>query len=238
VTSENPSNSPTPSTEQAQNNAANQAGNPQGTPLPALRAEVKIPPAHSCYEITCKKKRDGWDRAKMFAEFVGIIFLVIYTLYTAGIYRANNKMAESAQSGSRPFVGLQAVLLSYMDKTGKYTDHSTKDSVGLLVMARIKNFGPIPGEHFTADWKVMIGGTEKRGKAKIPDTPYTLNPTQEVYLRAGVDQEFYQVMRGDKTLSLEITVAYDGPGGHYTECNKQQFSPEANGFYNLGNCPK
>ncbi len=97
MTSENPSNTPTPPANQAHEDTDNQATNPQSALLPTLRPEVQIPPSHSDYKITCNKKRDGWDRAKMAAEFLGILFLIIYTLYTRGIYRANQSAAKAAQ---------------------------------------------------------------------------------------------------------------------------------------------
>lgn len=116
MTSENPADSPTPAAPHAQENSTKEADNPEGTELPTIRAAVEIPPSHASYKITCQKKRDGWDRAKMAAEFVGIIFLIIYTLYTCGIYRANKKVADAAKGANhiahdslvrsaRPWVG-------------------------------------------------------------------------------------------------------------------------------------
>ena len=67
---------------------------------PTGAPEVKAPPSHSCYKITCDKKRDGWDYAKLVAEFIGLGFLIAYTLYTAGIYCANRKAAEAAKSAA------------------------------------------------------------------------------------------------------------------------------------------
>ncbi len=39
-----------------------------------------------------------------------------------------------------------------------------------------------------------------------------------------------------KPLVIKITVEYDGPSGHYKECEKNQFDPDVNGFFNLGSC--
>ena len=71
---------------------------PQDTESPTVRPEMQPPPTHPYCKITYEKKRDGWDRAKMAAEFVGIVFLIIYTLYTTGIYRANHQAAVAAQN--------------------------------------------------------------------------------------------------------------------------------------------
>jgi hypothetical protein len=97
VTSENPANPPTPATPQTHENGDDKATDPQGAQLPTFRKEVQIPPSHTYDAITRPKKRDGWDRAKMAAEFIGILFLIIYTLYTCGIYRANRVAAQATQ---------------------------------------------------------------------------------------------------------------------------------------------
>lgn len=89
-------NQPIPSTPQANENAAEQTNDPQSAQLPTTGPKVQVPPSHTSYKIACDKKRDGWDRAKMAAEFVGILFLIIYTLYTAGIYSANQRAAQTA----------------------------------------------------------------------------------------------------------------------------------------------
>jgi hypothetical protein len=125
VTLEPPTDPHTPSPPQAHENAANKEGNPQGTELPTVRPEMQSPPAHPYCKITCEKTRDGWDRAKMAAEFVGIIFLIIYTLYTAGIYCANREAAEATQKTfgeiqqqtkmiRQQLVGTQAAVMDYL----------------------------------------------------------------------------------------------------------------------------
>jgi hypothetical protein len=96
VTSENPTNSPTPPAPKSHEDANDKTPHVQNKLPPVNTPEVHPEPSHSHYEITCNKKRDGWDRVKMGAEFVGICFLIIYTLYTALIYCANKKAAEAA----------------------------------------------------------------------------------------------------------------------------------------------
>jgi hypothetical protein len=66
--------------------------------LAVLSSEVRPPPTHPCYKISCDKERDGWDYAKIVAEFIGLGFLIAYTIYTAGIYCANRRAADAAQN--------------------------------------------------------------------------------------------------------------------------------------------
>jgi hypothetical protein len=100
MTLESPTNPPTPPAPQSHENASDKATHPQRERPPINTPEMHPKPPHPHYEITCKKKRDWWDRAKMGAEFAGIVFLVIYTLYTAGIYHANRKAAKAAKSAA------------------------------------------------------------------------------------------------------------------------------------------
>lgn len=65
--------------------------------LPTGTPKTKFPPSHPCHEISCGKKRDGWDYAKLFAELIGLVFLIAYTIFTAKIYCANQKATDAAQ---------------------------------------------------------------------------------------------------------------------------------------------
>jgi hypothetical protein len=85
-----------PPAPQSENNANNDAAHPDSNAVP----EMKVPPSHASYKITCEKKRDKWDIAKLVAELIGLGFLIAYTLYTAGIYCANRKAAEAAKSAA------------------------------------------------------------------------------------------------------------------------------------------
>lgn len=76
MTSENPNQDKTGP--QTKKNARDDAANPKHNPIP----EVKIPPPHSCYTVTCQSKRDKWDIAKLVAEFVGLGFLSIPLIFT------------------------------------------------------------------------------------------------------------------------------------------------------------
>jgi len=85
-------NQPIPAAPQSENDSDNDTAHPNNNAVP----EVKVPPSHARYSIACQTKRDKWDIAKLVAEFIGLGFLIAYTLYTAGIYRANRKAAEAA----------------------------------------------------------------------------------------------------------------------------------------------
>jgi len=83
---------PIPPAEQSKADADNDTADPNSNAVP----EVKIPSSNPGYSITCQSKRDKWDIAKFVAEFVGLAFLILYTLYTAGIYCANQRAAQAA----------------------------------------------------------------------------------------------------------------------------------------------
>jgi len=87
---------PVPPAPQSNDYADNETARPKGNAVP----EVKIPPSHSGYSVTCHKQRDKWDIAKLIGEFIGLGFLITYTLYTAGIYCANKKAAIAAQGAN------------------------------------------------------------------------------------------------------------------------------------------
>ena len=121
---------PIPPTPERERDSNNDVAHPESNAAP----EMKAPPSHASYTITTKTERDKWDIAKFIAEFVGLGFLILYTLYTAGIYCANRKAAEAAHDTlgeiqkqtkvmRQQLVGSQAALLHlddiHIDATGK-----------------------------------------------------------------------------------------------------------------------
>jgi hypothetical protein len=179
---------------------------------------------------------------KFLLEIGALVVVCIYTYYASQQACAAIKQAKSAQDANRPYVGVAGMVFEYVDKARKpdgslILSHSpTSTSNSLAIPGRVKNYGPIPGLNFKVDWKVIIGGVI-RGGDKIPGNTSTIYPTQEIILPGTIGpDDFKWIMHGDKTLIAEITMAYDGPGGHYNECDKQQFTPDVNGFVDLGGC--
>src|SRR5207245_2523613 len=151
---------------------------------------------------------------------------------------------DTFNATNRPYVGVNFITLSYAssDSAGhpkfEQTPTSGADVVAINIRADIKNFGPVPGRNFRADWKVFFGGKEEPGDKKIPDTPSTIYPTQSAYLEMIIRGEEYKALAAGKQLKLDITVEYDGPSGHYKECQEHQYAHTAYAFMMLGDCPK
>jgi hypothetical protein len=98
VTSENPisENNPEPN---ACREPDKQPSHPEPEVAPAF-PRSPLPPTKAHGEITCKTKRNWWDRCKPFAEIVGIVLLAIYTGYTIRMYGANRDSADAAKSAA------------------------------------------------------------------------------------------------------------------------------------------
>src|SRR6266568_5768387 len=86
----------TPNASQKSETQANQC-NPN---IPITSSVPALPPAETHYEIACKKKKDAWDKFKEGAEVLGIATLVVYTIYTIKMYRANKEAADAAKSAA------------------------------------------------------------------------------------------------------------------------------------------
>lgn len=181
MTSENPANPPAPPTIKAHEDAPDKTDHPQSTQLPTSRPKVQIPPSHSGYKVTCEKKRDGWDRAKMGAEFIGFIFLVIYTLYTAGIYHANRKAAKAAKSAAdiasqtmkiayRPRVIIASLGPNATTRPGKPGFDFLEDG-RIRMVSNISNIGPLTARNvrYFTFWEI-IGKRENAKRLPYSET--------------------------------------------------------------------
>lgn len=160
-------------------------------------------------------------------------------LYYAGLVRETNKIAKTASDlGNRPYIGIDQIVVRFSQTgTSETTDMPTAKTDALNITAQIKNFGPVPGVNYTAKWKMFLGNKEVRA-IKVPDTPFTLFPTQVMSLGAKTyGSEYRAVAKGEVPLTIEVTITYDGPTGHTEECDKAQYLPEASRFARLGPCP-
>ena len=102
----------------------------------------------------------------------------------------------------------------------------------------IKNFGPVPATNYQASQKVFLSGTEQHMSPALGQKA-TLFPTQIVHFRGAFNDIAYKLlMAGKIILDIDVTVEYDGPSGHYTQCDRRRYQSNANAFEGLGECPK
>jgi hypothetical protein len=153
--------------------------------------------------------------------------------------RIANLTQRTYETSQRPYIGDEGINCQLLT-TGKNGEPEVAKSAdrtdGMNISASIKNFGPVPGSNFIASWRLFLNDVEQKTK-RIPDTPRTLYPSQWVELRGGYQGDDYQRLKnGTTTLEIEVTVGYDGPTGHYSECMRHRYMRENGQFFNLGNC--
>jgi hypothetical protein len=68
--------------------------------MPVRSSVPASPPPKTHYEITCKHEKDFWEKFKDGAEILGICLLLVYTVYTIKMYRANKQAASAATSAA------------------------------------------------------------------------------------------------------------------------------------------
>ncbi len=172
----------------------------------------------------------------------GIAFLALLALVANAILiHQQNKISEaSSDLAYRPYVGTDGISLTYAWSDAKGATQVSVVRVPqakvILFNANVKNFGPVPGTHYVGKWRVFLGGTELPAN-KVLDAPLTIFPSQTMHFEGRIGSPYYSsIISGETQLVIEITVEYDGPSGHYKECDKQQFAPNNNAFMNLGAC--
>ncbi len=161
-----------PPATQAEDNADNQAESPKQDILPTPIAKVDIPPSHASYKITCDKKRDGWDIAKLIAEFIGLAFLIAYTVFAGQqVYqmkRTNKISSDSLEAQTRPWIDIDPNIVI-----------TNQDSRNFRFKFKIRNYGHSPA---------ILGRTrfffvEEQGIARITmfnDNPACVEPAKDL----------------------------------------------------------
>lgn len=169
------------------------------------KIEADFPPNLVEKYDAASDKQESWDRKRFIAEIATIILLFAYTTVALWQGCSAKKSAEAAQMANRPYVGVNGITFYYVEKdiqpngTHLVTGSRTKNSIAMEFKGEVKNFGPVAGTNFKADWKIFLGGIEPKGY-RIPDTPSTIYPTQEVFLPAGIwGDDYSALIQGNKS---------------------------------------
>ena len=168
MASENPIDDNPPGSQTKQDANDENTGIQPATP-PAVRLEVKPPPSHSCHKITCENACDGWDYTKLIAEFLGLGFLIAYTIFAGQqvcqMRKANRISKDQFRVDQRPYVWL---LTDHMVDLPPVIvaagDH--KGQIGAAF--HYSNYGRSPALEVRSDahiaiWRQGMLRTERRG---------------------------------------------------------------------------
>ncbi len=188
--------------------------------------------------------RDQVSKARVLNWISGIgagiaILALIGLVITACLLSEQNRISKTASDRAyRPYIGVNGIERVYGNATRpmKVTQNPTPETTVMDFKVNMKNFGPVPGVNYTVDWKVSVGD-EHKVSPTIPNRPTTVFPGQDVYVTGQIGLKDYPyVALGEKLLVIEITIKYDGPTGPSEICNKQQYNPNNNAFFDLGAC--
>jgi hypothetical protein len=184
---------------------------------------------------TYHEENTAQQRKQYFWTKVAAGLILLYTLFSGWQVKIAR---DTFNAANRPYVGVGGVGVNHIGKNASgeivVSQTRTKETVALNVTPQIKNFGLVPGTNFFGKWRVFIAGVEQP-HWEIPNRPTTIFPTQTIYITGQVrPPEYPGVMSGEKVLAFEMTIEYDGPSSHYKECNRFQYDPPTNSFFNLG----
>lgn len=202
------------------------------TATTSVQSDSQKSPSHC--EVTCKTEKNWWDSIKPWVEMAGILLLMVYTGYTI-------KQVWVAERSSRPFVGIDSfsVIHQKLNSQGQAPTMNPSyfpDATSMRYQVSIKNFGPLPALSFKADGAGYLDNIEQRTQG-VGQQPSTLNPTQVVHMHGVINGSDYRnVMDGNKVMTLKITLSYEGPEAHYSECTVNRYDPIENLFLTTGSC--
>src|ERR1035437_6901276 len=104
-------------------------------------AKSETPPTPCSYQITCKTDKDWRDKAKFWAEMLGLIVLIAYTIFTGLMYCANKKAADAAKSAA----DTAANSLKISERAYLGTDRPSQVPEGIYL--KVVNYGHSPASN-------------------------------------------------------------------------------------------
>jgi len=172
-------------------------------------------------------------------EFGAFVVLCIYTGATLVQTCETQSLVKVSQQTYartvRAYIGVDRIEVTHywVDQDGKDIAEKTRTpkTTKMVIEAHIKNFGNVPGEQFSASWKIFANGVQLPNPY-IPYPVYALFPGQDVVLIARVGEPAYSaIMGGEQTVDLDISIRYEGQA---ETCEREQYGSAANSFAALG----
>lgn len=216
-------------------------GQPSGSGAVVTQENTKTTKSyhHPCQNRPTPK---WWHRID-WSQVVLDALLLLVGIKLAYIYKGQlTQMIEQtkiARRGSRPFVGISGIGISYASQDAKGTLHprpiATPDSIAMAIDVTVKNFGPLPALDFWAARSLFLDGVVMPG-IDLHHIKTTLNPTDTIHLTAQFRGPIYQDIRRGKVLTLKVELSYNGPEGSYSECTMYRYQSGMSGFEYQGVC--
>jgi hypothetical protein len=206
------------------------------------KVEIHLPPGVKEENATTKKKDNSRETIKIYLEGLTLLFVIIYAGLTFWLGCLTHQLVSISQdtfnAANRPYIGINGISVLYLPRdvtnAGQLSQMPTGETTRLAFKVEIKNIGPVPGTNETQGWRVFIDGIEQL-MTKVTSSPVTFFPGELTYLSATIDERDYSAIQsGTKKLVIDVWVDYDGPAGHYKDCERQQYEPGIRAFYDLG----
>lgn len=159
------------------------------------------------------------SKALLVAGFLANIAMAFFS------WQLSRTSQRAVDLANRPYIGLEGIGV-HVDEDARRIDFNAME----------KNFGTIPGGDFDLGWTVTSNGKTlpSDGAGTKPDT---LFPGQGAVLAASMKGPYYQrILTGQDVIEFQVRATYTGPDGHYSDCVKARFVPEARAVENLGPC--
>jgi len=162
--SENSEN-PVESNQPAEHGDSKATGHSQETetPAPPIVAPPTTQPCPKHTDITCNTKRDWIDKTTLGFEAFGLLVLIVYTIATIAIWRANKQSADAATrstaNADRSFRQDERAWMAF-----KFAEGSLTLTIGkpFLVPTELTNVGKTPAKNVRGN---IVVGVFKKGES-------------------------------------------------------------------------
>jgi hypothetical protein len=218
-------------TKDAESAASQESQSTPQLPPDGIVPPAEIPPAPHSYQITCKTEKDWRDKAKFWAELVGLAFLILYTLFTAAIYCANQRAAEAAQNTlgeiQKQTKLIRQQLVGTLGAVVSISDPVSPSALGnnINISFGFRNYGHVNANKFRFAVKIQVLSLADQkliGKqwscdhefaVITPTSEHTPTPSEHVFIQcfiAGLTNEDLKAIRElNRTIAIDGTYTYE-----------------------------
>jgi hypothetical protein len=208
------------------------------TPLQRVRNEVDFSEEIKRRYYSDQNKGYAVQKRTFWVLFLTLLALIINAVL---IWQANKINKTYTDRAYRPFVGLDGVVAQFTP--AQLTDPSQvrtmpdKDTTGLNITVRFKNYGPVPAtDCYVKIVELLDGVSMLKHASGEENTPVVIFPGQTLDHTSKIWNDIYfRVQKGQNKLEVQTTIRYNGPSGSDTYCDKEEYTPQLNGFLHTGN---
>ncbi len=201
-----------------------------------VRGEILVnaPPEEKLAAQTAQNNKESRENTRLLLEKITLAVLTVYAGLTLWLAISSQSQSSAASiSANATMNTFESASRPYL--FGKVTAEMTDNPVNMVVVSTVKNYGSIPTEDISFQWKVYVDGlwlpVNEPGEATT-----VLEPADSMITKIPMGtKESPPILKAEKPLYVYLSYRYGWRDKQEHKCQKFAYAAQTKAFMTVGN---